>query len=184
MSEKVVFIDRDGVINVDLMGDYVKSVQEFAFEKGAVEALRLLVESGYQIVIISNQAGIGDGVFSKEALDDVQNHMLAELRADGVEIAATFYCLHGKKEGCGCRKPATGLFEQAEKQIHFNRAETFFIGDKATDIEAGKAYGLKTLFVRTGHGVDDEEKLQGNLMPDLKADNLFEGVRLLLAEKS
>lgn len=184
MAEKVVLIDRDGVINVDLMGDYVKSVEEFAFESGAIEAMRLLNDAGYKIVIISNQAGIGDGVFTQNALDDVQQHMLSELNKNGVHVAATFYCLHGKNEGCGCRKPATGLFEQAEKQIAFNSADTFFIGDKATDIQAGKAYGLKTLFVRTGHGVDDEGKLTGELIPDIKAENLLEGVRLLLAENN
>ena len=179
--EKIIFIDRDGVINVDLMGDYVKTVAEFAFEKGAVEALKALTNAGYKIIIISNQAGIGDGVFTREALDDIQSHMLAELRKEGVLIFDTAYCLHGKSEGCECRKPKTGLFKEIEEKIKFDKAQTYFIGDKATDIEAGKEFGLKTLFVRTGHGIDDEPKLTGGLIPDLKADNLLEGVQLLLS---
>lgn len=179
-NEKVVFIDRDGVINVDLLGDYIKSWKEFRFEKGAAEALKTLYERGYQIVIISNQAGIGDGVFSREALDEVQQGMLEDLKKRGVEIRASYYCLHGKKEGCGCRKPKTGLFEQAAKDIRFDCAGTFFIGDKASDVEAGKAFGLKTIFVRTGWGARDEEKLTGNLRPDYIFNSLQDAVEEIL----
>lgn len=181
MADKVIFIDRDGVINVDLMGDYVKTVAEFAFEAGAVDALKALCDAGYKIIVISNQAGIGDGAFSLEALNEVQAYMENELKKNDVQIADTFYCLHGKQAGCGCRKPKTGLFELAEKKFDFDKSETYFIGDKATDIEAGKSYGLKTLFVKTGHGIDDEPKLVGSLTPDIKAENLDEGVRILLS---
>lgn len=179
-NEKVIFIDRDGVINVDLLGDYIKSWKEFRFEKDAAEALKLLYERGYQIVIISNQAGIGDGVFSREALDEVQQGMLADLKKRGVEIRASYYCLHGKKEGCGCRKPKIGLFEQAANDIPFDPSVTFFIGDKASDIEAGKAFGLKTIFVRTGWGIRDEGKLTGDLQPDYIFDSLHDAVEKML----
>jgi histidinol-phosphate phosphatase family protein len=180
--EKVIFIDRDGVINVDLMGDYVKEPGEFSFEKGAVDALLMLQNAGYKIIIISNQAGVGEGIFSEEALKEVHQHMLDELNAQGVEIHDAFYCLHGKHEViCNCRKPKTGLFEQASEVIDYDKDQTYFIGDKATDIEAGKNFDLKTLFVRTGHGIEDEKKLTDALLPDLKADNLLEGAKLILA---
>lgn len=178
--EKIIFIDRDGVINVDLIGDYIKSWEEFRFEQGAVEGMKKLVQEGYSIVIISNQAGIGDGIFSEDALKEIHGNMIRELKEEGIPIRATFYCIHGKNAGCKCRKPETGLFEAAAKEIRFERSETFLIGDKASDVEAGKRFGLKTIFVRTGHGRFDEAKLTGKLKPDHRAENLNEAVDWLL----
>jgi D-glycero-D-manno-heptose 1,7-bisphosphate phosphatase len=175
--EKIVFIDRDGVINVDLIGDYIKSWSEFRFEAGALEAMKALSDLGYDIIIISNQAGVGDGVFSEEALWDVHQKMLDEMERAGISVLDTYYCLHGKQAGCGCRKPATGLFEQASHDYRFDRKNTFFIGDKASDVEAGRKFGLKTIFVRTGHGKNEEKKLTGALKPDHIADNLEQAVR-------
>ena len=177
--DKVVFIDRDGVINVDPIGDYIKSWEEFEFEKGAIEALRILTDAQYQIVIISNQAGIGDGIYPETALWDIHDHMLQEFSKVGIRIKAAYYCLHGKKQGCHCRKPEIGLFEQAAKNLRFEKSTTFFIGDKATDIEAGKRFGLKTIFVRTGHGLYDESKLTESLNPDHRLANLLEASKLL-----
>ncbi|MDP3920193.1 MAG: HAD family hydrolase [Candidatus Omnitrophota bacterium] len=176
---RVVFVDRDGVINVDLIGDYVKSWDEFRFEEGAMDAMKILTDAHYDIVVVSNQAGIGDGVFEEEALWDVHQKMLAEFEKHKVKIKSSFYCLHGKNAGCKCRKPETGLFERAAREIDFNPSETFFIGDKATDIEAGKRFGLKTIFVRTGHGAAEEPKLQGDLVPDHIVNNLAEAAELL-----
>ncbi|MFA6600889.1 MAG: HAD family hydrolase [Candidatus Omnitrophota bacterium] len=179
-STKIVFIDRDGVINVDLIGDYVKSWSEFRFEDGALEAMRSLQDSGYGIIIVSNQAGVGDGVFSEDALWDVHQKMLDELERAGISVLDTYYCLHGKEEGCRCRKPATGLFEKAAHDYAFERMKTYFVGDKASDIEAGKRFGLKTIFVRTGHGRTEEKKLAGHLLPDAIADDLLSAVRILI----
>lgn len=176
--EKVIFIDRDGVINVDLMG-YVERPEDFRFEEGAVEALKKLYEAGYKISVISNQAGVGDGVFTSDACWAVHKHMLALLAKEGIDIFSAHYCLHGKAAGCKCRKPEIGLFKEAEKRIEFDKSKTFFIGDKATDIQAGKSYGIKTGFVRTGHGREDEKKLKGELAPELRGDNLLTVVNLL-----
>lgn len=179
MAEKVLLIDRDGVINVDLMGDYIKTPQEFRFEKGVIETLKEILKRGYDLIIISNQAGVGDGVFSEEDLWDVHDHMVNRLKAEGVTIRETFYCLHGKNEGCTCRKPEIGLFEEALKEINFAKAETFYIGDKATDIEAGKKFGLKTIFLRTGHGLNDEKKLVGDLKPNYVFDGFADVLEVL-----
>lgn len=177
--EKVMFVDRDGVINVDLMG-YVEKPEDFKFEKGAIEALKKFYEAGYKIIVISNQAGVGDGVFTDKACWAVHQHMLAELAKEGVDIFSAHYCLHGKKAGCKCRKPETGLFKEAEKRIQFDKSKTFFIGDKLTDIQAGKKHGLKTAFVRTGHGREDEHTLTKEWAPDLRADNLLAAANLIL----
>lgn len=179
--DKVIFIDRDGVINVDLMGDYIKTREEFEFEAGAVEALKMFSSEGYKIVLISNQAGVGDGVFSEEALWDVHQYMLDELKNEGVEIEATHYCLCSKTdEGCDCRKPKTGMFVKAARDIAIDKSITFYIGDKATDIAAGQNFGLKTAFVRTGHGKNDESKFNSDFSPDLRADNFLEVTKMIL----
>lgn len=176
--EKVIFVDRDGVINVDLMG-YVEKPEDFRFEEGAIVALKKLYEAGYKIIVISNQAGVGDGVFTSDACWTVHKHMLSELAKEGIDIFSAHYCLHGKTAGCACRKPEIGLFKDAEKRIEFDKSKTFFIGDKTTDIEAGKKYGIKTAFVRTGHGREDEKKLSRDMPPDLRGDNLLAAVNLI-----
>lgn len=180
-ENKIIFIDRDGVINVDLIGDYIKTWNEFRFEPSAIEGLQLLYRRGFQIIVISNQAGIGDGVFRQEALQDIHQKMVQAFRKEGIEIRSAHYCLHGKEAGCSCRKPETGLFEDAVKNLPFVKANTYFIGDKKTDMEAGKRFGLKTAFVRTGHGKTDEKKLDAKSKADLVADNLLEAAKKIVA---
>lgn len=176
-ENKIIFIDRDGVINVDPIGDYVKSWDKFKFEAGALEALRRLTFKGYQIIIISNQAGIGDGLYTQSDLSDIHRHMAEEFEKNKIEIRSAHYCLHGKEAGCTCRKPQTGLFEDATHGLPFLKDKTYFIGDKKTDMEAGKRFGLKTIFVRTGHGQADEAKLGADLKPDIIANNLSDAVQ-------
>ncbi len=177
-KNKVVFIDRDGVINVDPM-DYITRWEDFRFEKGALESLKKLTELGYEIIVISNQAGIGDGVYPEASLWDIHEKMLGEFRRHGIRIRSAHYCLHGKEAGCGCRKPETGLFEEAVRGLEFDRSQTYFIGDKVSDVEAGKRFGLRTIFVRTGHGREDEAKLGGRNVPDHIVDALPDAVALL-----
>ncbi len=179
-NHKVVFVDRDGVLNEDLIGDYIKHWEEFRFHQGVVEGLRRLNQAGYRIVIISNQAGVGDGVFTEKALLEIHEKMLAELKRQGVRIQASYYCLHGKEAGCECRKPKTGLFRQADQSLVFNKSQTYFVGDKATDIEAGKNFGLKTLLVRTGFGREHEKLCQGVLRPEGVVDTFEEAVDRIL----
>lgn len=177
--EKVIFIDRDGVINCDPIGDYVKTWRDFRFIPGSLEALRRLTKNGYQIVIISNQAGIGDGVYPKKNLTDITRRMLARMKKSGIKIRGIFYCLHGKRAGCSCRKPKTGLFKKAAEKIHFKRRETFFIGDKVSDMLAGKRFGLRNVFVLTGHGRFDQNKLNRSLTPEFIARDLLRAVSFI-----
>jgi len=158
-NEKVVFIDRDGVINEDPIGDYVKRWEDFRFIPGTVQALKRLVKAGFQIVIVSNQAGIGDGEYTEAALKEITNKMLSELQKSNISIRGIYYCLHGKSANCECRKPKTGLFQQAARDIRFDPSETYFIGDKLSDVQAGKSFGFRNLFVLTGHGKIDQAKL-------------------------
>ena len=183
-AEKIIFIDRDGVINEDPIGDYVKQWRDFHFIDGALEALRRLRHANFAIVVISNQAGIGDGIFTKEALKETTEYMLKELKKGGVEIRGIYYCLHGKEENCECRKPKTGLLEQAAREIKFKPKETFFIGDKVSDVQAGERFGLRTLFVLTGHGEKDRMRLNDAEYPERIFPSLKEAVDYILNPKS
>lgn len=176
---RIVFIDRDGVINVDPIGDYIKSWDQFQFEPGAIEALKAIYGAGIEIIIISNQAGIGDGVYPESELWNIHRNMLKALESHGIKIKAAHYCLHGKNAGCKCRKPEIGLFQKAVDGLIYDPLKTYFIGDKATDMEAGKRFGLKTIFVRTGHGRFDEQKLKPPFLPDFKVNRLSDAVSIL-----
>lgn len=179
--KRIIFIDRDGVINVDPIGDYIKRWEDFHFEEGSLEAMKELSHRGFSIIIISNQAGIGDGVYPESVLWDIHEKMMAVFKEKDISVEGAYYCLHGKNAGCRCRKPEVGLFERAAAKYQFKAEDTYFIGDKLSDIQAGKAFGLKTVFVRTGHGKLEEKLLKGRLVPDLNADNLSEAVKKLFS---
>lgn len=182
--KKIIFIDRDGVINEDPIGDYIKRWEDFRFIPGAVEALKHLTEHGFEIIILSNQAGIGDGIFSESALQDITKKMLAALMKSGIKIKRVYYCLHGKEADCACRKPKTGLFEQAAREVRFDPANTYFIGDKWTDVQAGKNFGMRTLFVLTGHGVHDQAKFSAGNGPEKTFPSLKEAAEYAVSRKA
>ena len=178
-ARKVVFIDRDGVINVDLW-KYVETWKEFRFEKGVLDALKTLTDKGFDIFIISNQAGVGDGVFSEAAMWQVHEKMVAAMAKREIKIKGARYCTHGKKAKCDCRKPKTLLLEKAVMNLTFDRDRTFFVGDKLSDLEAGRNFGVKTILVRTGYGAKTEKKLPKDLQPTHIVDTLKEAVPFIV----
>ncbi len=178
-SHKVVFLDRDGVINVDLW-KYVETWKEFRFEKGALDALKILTDKDFDIYIISNQAGVGDGIFTEATMWQIHEKMIAAMIKKEIKIKGTRFCTHGKKERCECRKPKTLLLEKAVTGVTFDRNRTYFVGDKLSDLEAGRDFGVKTLLVRTGYGTDTEKKLTKKLSPDATADNLLAAVPIIV----
>jgi len=182
---KAVFLDRDGVINA-YPGDlkYVTTWQGFHFLPKVRAALKKLTETGYQIFIISNQAGVSKGIYSKEALDFITQNILAELAKCQIKISGVYYCIHRPEDNCPCRKPKSGLIEMAIDKlksegfdIEFNRS--FFVGDTIRDIETGKTAGLKTILVFSG-----KEKLENKnnwrSLPDFTAQDLSQAVELIV----
>lgn len=179
-SSRVVFIDRDGVINEDLF-DYVKSWEVFRFQTGVLEGLGRLTRAGFKLILISNQAGVGDGHFPEETHRQIHQQMLKAFEKEGIRLHAAYYCLHGKSEGCECRKPKVGLFRRATQNgLIIDKSRTYFIGDKSSDVEAGKNFGLRTILVRTGYGQQHEGACQGTLAPDLVVDNFQDAVDQVL----
>ena len=152
-QHKVVFLDRDGVINKDpehLKFQYVTKWKEFRFLPGAKRAIKLLTDAGYSIYIISNQAGISKRYFTMKDLAAITRRMGKELEKSGGKITEAFYCPHRTEDNCGCRKPKAGLFKKALKRGKIDFKKTFFIGDNIRDVQAGRAIGCKTLLVLSG----------------------------------
>lgn len=153
-KEKVIFLDRDGVINKDPGGwtehSYVTRWEDFHFLPGAREAIKKLRDNGYRIVIVSNQAGVAKGFYSEKALDGINSKMVKEIEASGGKIARVYYCIHQDSDKCDCRKPNTGMFKKAARELGFDIEGAYFIGDGRMDVEAGKKAGLKTALLLCG----------------------------------
>lgn len=147
MLNKVVFVDRDGVINKKAAEhDYIKNWQEFRFLPDIAKAIKLLNQSGFIVIIVSNQRGIARGIMTENDLKDIHQKMCCKLKRESAIITDIFVCPHNNNE-CKCRKPQTGLFLQAEIKYPVNKKQSFMVGDSTTDIEAGKNYGIKTIAV-------------------------------------
>lgn len=135
---KAVFLDRDGTINVDK--NYLYRTEDFEFLPGAVDALKMLQSAEYLLIIITNQSGIGRGYYTEEDFLKLNEYMKAELSKAGVNISAVYYCPHlpdaqveRYRKVCTCRKPATGLFEQAVRDFNIDLSKSFAVGDKLRD---------------------------------------------------
>ncbi|NQT06462.1 MAG: HAD-IIIA family hydrolase [Candidatus Omnitrophica bacterium] len=180
---KIIFLDRDGVINKDPAGwtkhSYVTCPGDFHFLPGAKEAIKKLTDAGYEIIVLSNQAGISRGYYNTEALKAINEKMLKEITASGGRIRSTHYCHHKTDDGCNCRKPKTGLFEMATKAMKLDFNETFFIGDGSMDVEAGKKVGCKTILLLCGKSKLEDVKAW-KYKPDYIKKDLSEAVDWLL----
>ncbi len=150
---KTIFLDRDGVINRNPPNKgYVRKWAEFTFIPNARKAIRELTESGYRIIVVTNQAGIGRGLYSEQSLTDIHSRMIAEISKTGGTIDAVYYCPHHPEAGCECRKPKPGMLIRAAREHNIELSNAYLIGDVPTDIEAGQRAGTTTLLVLTGLG--------------------------------
>lgn len=147
MDGKTVFLDRDGVINVKAPeGDYIKSWSEFHFLPGAIEAIRLLNDHDWHVVIITNQRGIARHLMTMHDLNRIHFSLKEELQNHGAHVDGIYVCPH-EKGTCHCRKPDIGLFLQAEQDFPVDKSKSWMIGDSQSDIEAGRNYGIRTISV-------------------------------------
>lgn len=165
-----VFIDRDGTVIREV--DYLSSVDGLEVFDFAHEALAMLREKGFSIIVISNQSGIGRGMFDESALHTIHNALNLQL---GNLIDAFYFCPHLPEDACDCRKPAIGLVLQAFEDFAIDLPNSWMVGDKRSDIELGFNAGVATALVLTGYGEAELTKL--DRMPDLVAGNLLEVAR-------
>ncbi len=181
---KIIFLDRDGVISIFKPEDFIKNWEEFEFIPEAIEGLKILTDSGYKIVIISNQSGIGKGIFSQKDLDEITENMKKVLNKKGTGIYKVYYCPHREDENCNCRKPKTGLFLKAKEEIgNIDFSKTFFIGDSERDIIAGKKIGTKTILVLSGQTKNKKEVDKWDIKPDYIFKNLKDAAEFITGKK-
>lgn len=180
MRNKAVFLDRDGTINVEK--NYLYRVEDFAFIKGSIDAIKLLNEHCYKVIVITNQAGIARGYYQPADVLKLHCWVNEQLAANGAHIDAFYFCPHhpaGKINEyaveCDCRKPGTALIEQAIREFAIDITRSYFIGDKNSDVLAGKNAGLKTILVLTGYG-QTEDKEHAHYI----AENLHSAVRTVI----
>lgn len=178
-SAGLVMIDRDGVINED-SGEFIKSVAEWRPIKGSLEAIAALTRAGWRVAVVTNQSGIGRGLYDDATLGKIHEHMRERVRAAGGELAGIYYCPHLPEDGCECRKPRPGLFRALERELGVAVRGAPYIGDRISDIEAAEGVGAQPLLVRTGTGAATEALVVGRGVPVF--DDLWAAARSLLDE--
>ena len=149
---KVAFLDRDGVINIDT--GYVYRINDFKYTYKCKEALRNITDNGYKIIIITNQSGIGRGYFSETEYKKLTSYYLNDFKNNGIDILDIFYCPHHVeanvkkfRKDCNFRKPKPGMIKKAIKRYSIDINNSFLVGDKLSDIEAGMSAGINNLFL-------------------------------------
>jgi len=175
LMRRAVFLDRDGTLNVEK--EYLYRIVDFEFIPGAVEAVQLLNEAGFLVVVVTNQSGVARGYYTEEDVESLHRYVAAELQKSGARVDAWLYCPH-HPDGrgsyslpCSCRKPLPGMLKEAARRYDIDLAASVMIGDKQADISAGQAAGCSTILVRTGYGADEECHVSENtpVFDDLRA---------------
>lgn len=151
-SIRHIIVDRDGTLNRELSDGWVRSVEEWEWLPGSIEALQLLASRGLRISVVTNQSGIGRGVVSESEVGAVHQHVERELAEHQVELVGIYVCPHAPDRGCACRKPAPGLVRRAIDEARVRPEATLLIGDDRRDLQAGEAAGTHVALVCTGKG--------------------------------
>jgi len=194
---KAAFLDRDGVINELLyyqeagIIDSPFTVDQFHILPGVGGAIRRLNDSGFLVIVVSNQPGVAKNHFTLDDLRRMNEKMVTELKADGAHIDKVYYCVH-HPEGinpvyrmvCACRKPEPGMLFQAIREFSLNPAECYMVGDNLTDIQAGRRAGCRSVLI--GKQKCELCKLMDELdvRPDALAKNLPEAVDIILETRT
>ena len=179
--DNVVFLDRDGVINLD-HSDYIKSWSEFKFIPRSIQAIKELTLRGFHAIVITNQSVINRNMVSDQGLEYILTMMKNEVRSGGGLINDIFFCPHIPEDNCDCRKPKPGMILQAKRKYDIDLADAVMIGDSAKDIECARNAGCGTaVLVKTGNGVKAEKTLaEKNIYPDYIASDLYEAVQWMV----
>lgn len=163
-NNKVIFLDRDGTLNVE--DGYITRVDQLHLYIETITALKILKNLGYTLVIVSNQAGVAKGLLTEATLVEINNALLAMLIKQDITIDKLYYCPHHPegiipeyKMDCECRKPKIGMIKRAEKELNIKAKGAYMIGDKLTDIELAYNFGGRGILLLTGYGKDEIKKI-------------------------
>ena len=191
MKKPAVFLDRDGTIN-EQMG-YINHLSRFVILPGVPEAIRLLNENGFLVIIVSNQSGVARGYFPIELVYEVHALLTGALEEEGAGIDGFFFCPHhprgdvaGYRSSCDCRKPGTGLIDQARNTYDIDMSGSYVVGDRCLDMELAHRVNLKGILVKTGYGRGDIAYNLSKMAvkPTHIARDLLHAVRWILANES
>ena len=174
-----VFLDRDGVINEDSPA-FVRSVDDWRAIPGSLEAIASLSRAGFDVVIVTNQSGIGRGLYDEAALGRIHDGLIASVRELGGDIRSILHCPHRADEGCACRKPRPGLLVRAERELGLRAKGAPIVGDRVSDLLAGAAMGCLPILVLTGEGERSLRALEDREGIRVQAD-LARAARLILS---
>ena len=182
LRNNVIFLDRDGVINQD-SPDYIKNWQEFIFIPGSITAICELSSSGFELIIITNQSGIGRNLIRPSNLNEIHQNLVREIMVEGGHITDIFFCPHRPQDKCKCRKPLPGMLFTAQKKYAIDLSTAIMVGDSAKDIECGRNAGVgKTILVTTGNCRAAQKSLrEKGLQPDHVAPDLLFAARWIKA---
>jgi len=187
MAHQAVFLDRDGTLNEEM--GYVNHVERFVLLPRVGEAIRLLNEHGFKVVVITNQSGVARGYFPESLLHLVHQRMEALLENEGAHLDGIYYCPHHPDAGvppyrqeCHCRKPDTGLAETAARELDVDCSKSYVIGDRGAELEFAHRIGAQGILVLTGYGKGEWEycRDQWKVKPDYVALDLYEAVHWIL----
>ena len=181
-SIKPIILDRDGVINEDLW-DYVTKKEDFKPIEGSLLAIKKLTDAGFNISIATNQACISKKIINKKELQEIHDYMSLLIEEAGGKIEHIVFCPHAPKDRCSCRKPETGLLNKIEERLGCSLKNSFFIGDKESDLLCAINYGCTPLLVKTGYG---EKSLTSEHCPPKERcfSNLLDGFNYVLGAQA
>lgn len=169
---KIIVLDRDGVINFD-SDQFIKKPEEWKPIPGSLEAIARLNESGWRVIVASNQSGVGRGLFDMDTLNAINEKMTKALGQAGGRLDAIFFCPHTADSTCDCRKPKPGMFLQIAERFNADMKDVPVVGDSLRDLQAGVAVGCRPYLVLTGKGSktkSDPDLPEGTqIFPDLAA---------------
>lgn len=181
LMPRAIFLDRDGVI-IQNQPDYVRGWSDVVLFPQAAQALRLLKDTSYQIVIVTNQAAVGKGLVQREVVDEINQRLFSEIHALGGRVDRVYVCPHTAEMHCPCRKPKPGLILQAADELEIDLSQSILIGDALSDLQAGHSAGIQQLIlVKTGLGIEQLPRIEEAFsQPFTVRGDLLEAVRSLL----
>ncbi len=178
--EPALLVDRDGTLNVDL--NYLDDADRLEVFRGVGTALRLARAHGFRIICVTNQSGIARGLYTHEQVARIHARLNERLAAEAAGIDAFYYCPHRPEDRCPCRKPGTGLLEQALREHHLDPHRSAMVGDRVLDVIAGESLGLLTGFISGGPRSEERnrELRASGRHPDVVADSFLQAVLRIL----
>jgi D-glycero-D-manno-heptose 1,7-bisphosphate phosphatase len=176
----LILLDRDGVINYD-SDAYIRAPEEWRPLPGSLQAIAALSAHGYRVVVVSNQSGVGRGLFSEATLAAIHAKMTQTIEAAGGALAGIYYCPHRPDDACDCRKPAPGLLHRIARDFGCTLTGVPFVGDKLSDVLAADAVRAQPILVRTGSGAETLGMLGSRKLEVY--DDLADAVRHLLSAR-